>query len=68
MVAARYGSNNVVAFLAPIEAKLQDDYGISALMMAASYGRVACIPFLLSECSLADREGRTALHKACEYG
>ena len=55
MIAAYYGSKNVVTLLAPAEAKLQNDYGSSALMFATMNGIVACIPFLLSERSLEDK-------------
>ncbi|TNJ29361.1 Kinase, NEK [Giardia muris] len=60
MDAAGRGSDEMVRLLRPLEARLQDGRGWTALMHAVGGGHEECAGLLLLERDLKDREGRTA--------
>ncbi|TNJ29362.1 Kinase, NEK [Giardia muris] len=60
MHAASRGQTEVVRLLRPLEARLQDGRGWTALMHAVGGGHEECVGLLLLERDLKDREGRTA--------
>ncbi|TNJ28190.1 Kinase, NEK [Giardia muris] len=60
MHAASRGQTEVVRLLRPLEARLQDGRGWTALMHAVGGGHEECVGLLLLERDLRDGEGRTA--------
>ncbi|TNJ27441.1 Kinase, NEK [Giardia muris] len=64
MHAASRGQTEVVRLLRPLEARLQDGRGWTALMHAVGGGHEECVGLLLLERDLKDGEGRTAAEHA----
>ncbi|TNJ30475.1 Kinase, NEK [Giardia muris] len=66
MHAASRGQTEVVRLLRPLEARLQDGRGWTALMHAVGGGHEECVGLLLLERDLRDGEGRTAAEHAVD--